>query len=274
MRFRKTFMFTIEKHGFSNMKLNRLNQKYFFCFLIFILPFGFFTNQDMIYAEEVIIPDWVWDVYFYWKDNIITDAELVNAIIFLEEKNIVDLILHREYDTKTNFLLSILEMEKHDSLHELTSCSSDWYITGYFIPVESDYTGKFSKIMVDNEIREFKVDFVDAIKIEGWGKTLSNDYLGWYDNSFHLSDTALDSFGEPLSVSSVAVDSSIIEENIDLIIPSLPAPWDILVFTANDEGPAIKDKHIDVFVGEGKIAQEESYRITGYENEVCIGEYQ
>ena len=153
MRFRKTFMFTIEKHGFGNMKFNRLNQKYFFCFLIFILPFGFFTNQDMIYAEEVIIPDWVWDVYFYWKDNIITDAELVNAIIFLEEKNIVDLILHREYDTKTNFLLSILEMEKHDSLHELTSCSSDWYITGYFIPVESDYTGKFSKIMVDNEIR-------------------------------------------------------------------------------------------------------------------------
>jgi len=168
------------------------------------------------------------------------------------------------------FMLSVLQLEKHDRLHELTSCSSDWYITGYFIPIESDYSGKFSRIVVDNEARQFKIDFLKVVKTEGWGKTLSNDYLGWYDKSYHLSDTALDSIGEPLSLSSVAVDSSIIDENTELFIPSLPEPWDNIVFTANDEGPSIKDKHIDVFVGEGKIAEEESYRITGYENEVCI----
>ena len=81
----------------------------------------------------------------------------------------------------------------------------------------------------------------------------------------------MDSVGEPLSVSSVAVDPSLIDENVELFIPSLPAPWDNLVFTANDEGPSIKGKHIDVFTGEGKTAREEANRITGYENEICTG---
>ena len=74
-----------------------------------------------------------------------------------------------------------------------------------------------------------------------------------------------------LSLSSIAVDPSIIDENSELFIPSLPEPWDNLLFTANDIGPSIQGKHIDVFTGEGKVAQEETYSITGYENEVCSG---
>ena len=252
--------------------MNWYNQKYFkFYLIILLVPFAFFTNQSMVNAEEATIPDWVWGLYYFWTDELITDTELVNALGFLEDQKIIDLIFHKKYDVKTSFLLSILESEKHDRLHELNICSSDWYITGYFIPVESDYSGRFSRIFVDNDVRQFRADFVKAVKIEGWGKTSSGDYLGWYDKSYHLSDSALDSVGESLSLSSVAVDPSIIDENSELFIPSLPEPWGNLVFTANDIGPSIQGKHIDVFTGEGKIAEEETYSITGYENEVCSG---
>ncbi len=36
-----------------------------------------------------------------------------------------------------------------------------------------------------------------------------------------------------------------------------------------DEGPAIIGKHIDVFTGEGIDAENETFRNTGYNNQVC-----
>ena len=151
-----------------------------------------------------------------------------------------------------------------------SNCSSDWYITGYFTPVESDYSGDLKKIAFGDEIKHFKSDFLSVVKTEGWGKTMSGDYVGWYDNSFHLSDIALDSNGEPLIVQSVAVDSEIIKQKTNLVIPKLPSPWNEMFFESSDVGPSIKGKHIDVYTGEGKQAELETFRITGTENDVCI----
>jgi len=156
------------------------------------------------------------------------------------------------------------------NLTSFSNCSSNWYITGYFTPVESDYLGDFQEIIIGDEIKQFRTDFLSVVKIEGWGKTISGEYVGWYDDSFHISDMALDSHGEPLLVQYVAVDPEIIKQKTNLIIPNLPSPWNEMIFESSDVGPSIKGKHIDVYVGEGKQAELETFRITSTENDVCI----
>ncbi len=52
-------------------------------------------------------------------------------------------------------------------------------------------------------------------------------------------------------------------------IPTLPSPWNNKVFTSTDIGGDLKGKHIDVYVGEGKLSEQEAYKITGKYNEVC-----
>jgi len=151
-----------------------------------------------------------------------------------------------------------------------SNCSSDWYITGYFTPVESDYFSDFQEITFGDETMQFKSDFLSVVKTEGWGKTISGEYVGWYDDSFHISDMPLDSHGEPLLVQYVAVDSEMIKQKTYLIIPSLPSPWNEMIFQSSDVGPSITGKHIDVYVGEGKQAEQETFRITSTENDVCI----
>lgn len=179
--------------------------------------------------------------------GVIFFVSLTFTLIFIDEITI-------DSDTSTSF----------------SNCSSDWYITGYFTPIESDYSGDFQKITFGDEIKQFKSDFLSVVKIEGWGKTISGEYVGWYDDSFHISDVALDSHGEPLIVHSVAVDSEIIKQKTNLVIPNLPSPWNEIIFESSDIGPSIKGKHIDVYVGEGKQAELETFRITGTENNVCI----
>jgi len=156
------------------------------------------------------------------------------------------------------------------NLTSFSNCSSNWYITGYFTPVESDYLGDFQEIIIGDEIKQFRTDFLSVVKTEGWGKTLSGEYVGWYDDSFHISDMALDSHGEPLLVQLVAVDPEIIKQKTNLIIPNLPSPWNEMIFESSDVGPSIKGKHIDVYVGEGKQAELETFRITSTENDVCL----
>jgi len=151
-----------------------------------------------------------------------------------------------------------------------SNCSSDWYITGYFTPVESDYFSDFQEITFGDETMQFKSDFLSVVKTEGWGKTISGEYVGWYDDSFHISDMPLDSHGEPLLVQYVAVDSEMIKQKTYLIIPNLPSPWNEMIFQSSDVGPSITGKHIDVYVGEGKQAEQETFRITSTENDVCI----
>jgi len=149
-------------------------------------------------------------------------------------------------------------------------CTQGWYVTGYFTPLESDYNGKLVKIKAEGTTLKAKKDFVKAVKIEGWGKLTSGKYLGWYDKKFHLSDNPLDSVGNPLVVGMIATDSSIISLNSQVTIPTLPNPWNETIFTATDVGPSINDNHVDVYTGEGRDAEEETFRITGQNNTVCL----
>ncbi|MCH9041466.1 MAG: hypothetical protein QQN58_00125 [Nitrosopumilus sp.] len=59
-----------------------------------------------------------------------------------------------------------------------SNCSSDWYITGYFTPVESNYFADFQKISFGDEVKQFRSDFLSVVKTEGWGKTNSEEYIG------------------------------------------------------------------------------------------------
>ena len=152
---------------------------------------------------------------------------------------------------------------------EFEDCSDGWTVTGYYIPLESDFIGNFITIIIDGETRQFKQDFVDSIKVEGWGKTLLGDYLGWYGNSFHLNNNAVDVDGNPLVVGVIAVDTAIVTPDSNLIIPTLPNPWNEVIFLSSDEGTGVTQQHIDVFTGVGIAAEQETFRITGSGNTVC-----
>ncbi len=217
------------------------------------------------YGYDVRIPEWVIVVHDFWTKEKISDEEFTNMLMYLKEWGIIEFPLDESYDIKTNFLSSI-----NETPYKSSSCSSDWYVTGYFIPLEREFSEKFIIITINEEPREFRQDFVDAIKVEGWGETLSGDYLGWYDNSFHIENNALDMDGEVLKVGKIAVDTTVIYHDAKLTIPTLPEPWNEIIFIASDEGTSIKGKHIDIFTGSGNSAESEAFRITGYNNEVCI----
>ena len=245
-------------------------------FLLTILILAQFTYVQPffeVFAEDTFLPDWVFKLSEFWQSGDISNREFGNAVEYLQDKNIVQLIMEKEYDPITNFLITA-SIQKESTSSKFSNCSSDWYITGYFTPVESDYSGDFIRITFDDYIKHFRSDFLADVKIEGWGKTRLGDYVEWYDNSFHLSDAALDSHGDNLLVQSVAVDPILIEQKTKLSIPTLPSPWNELLFTAFDIGPSIKGKHIDVYTGEGKQAELETFRITGTENEVCTESFE
>lgn len=220
------------------------------------------------FAEDTDLPDWVFKLFEFWQNGYISNTELGNAVKYLQEHNVIRLVMEKEYDPITNFLITS-SLQKESTSNQFSNCSSDWYITGYFTPVESDYSSDFTKITFGDNIKHFRSDFLSKVKTEGWGKNMLGEYIGWYDNSFHLSDAALDSHGDSLLVQSVAVDPDIIKQKTKLVIPKLPNPWNEMVFTSSDIGPSIKGKHIDVYTGEGKQAELETFRITGTENDVC-----
>jgi len=150
------------------------------------------------------------------------------------------------------------------------SCTSNWYVTGYFLPIESDYSGNAVEISVGSSKQFYLEDFLKVVKTEGWGRTNSGNYLGWYHGAFAISETYFDSHGNDLIVGMVAVDDLVIEHGSSLTIPTLPEPWNDMIFSGLDEGPSINGKHIDVFTGEGVNAENETFRITGYNNQVCV----
>lgn len=149
-------------------------------------------------------------------------------------------------------------------------CTDGWYITGYYTPKESDFNSTKISIEIDGETYEFDEKFVKAVKVEGWGKTVDENYLGWYDSKFHLADFPKDMNGNLLNINMVASDPSVLEKDVKIRIPSLPPPWDSKTLIVTDVGPAIVGKHIDVYTGEGKDAEMETKRITSQNNIVCI----
>ena len=227
-----------------------------------------FIPTSSSFAEETTLPNWLFVVYDFWYDKGISDNELTDALKFLIEKDVIHLALHDSYDYKSNFIFTLLHQDYLQAKEDY--CEENWYITGYFLPVESDYNDKEITVHVEGQTKQYSLDFVNDVRIEGWGRTNDGDYLGWHSQRFHLSEIPLDAFGKELVVGKIAVDPRIIEFESKIVIPSLVEPWNGIVLQAEDVGGAIKGKHIDVYTGEGKVGEQETMRITGHNNSVCV----
>ncbi|MCH7648737.1 MAG: hypothetical protein IIA83_09040 [Thaumarchaeota archaeon] len=223
------------------------------------------VNQEMIMStmQDSDQMQMMEDMMADMMERMQTDPELEQAM--MEHMDRMKLSRDVMMGTDDSMLNDMMDT-KTDS----PSCTSDWYITGYFLPIESDYSGKSVEISVDRTKQFYLADFLESVKIEGWGRTNAGNYLGWYHGAFTISDRYLDAYDNDLIVGMVAVDNSVIEHGSELTIPTLPEPWNDMVFSGSDEGPSIIGKHIDVFTGEGIDAENETFRITGYNNQVCV----
>ena len=72
-----------------------------------------------------------------------------------------------------------------------------------------------------------------------------------------------------MQVGDIATDPLVIPMGTKVKIPTLPSHWNNKIYNATDVGPAIKGKHIDVYIGEAKIVKEQTGNITGLGKTVC-----
>lgn len=146
---------------------------------------------------------------------------------------------------------------------DFLACSDGWEITGYYTPVETDYSSETEEIVITAFGNEsFAKTFLKAVKMEGWGKTRFGWYLGYYSGAYHKAGFAKDARGNPLRIGSVAVDRNEIPLGRQLTIPGLPGNWGEMVYIACDVGGMINSKHIDVYCGEGKGALNVTKKVT------------
>jgi 3D (Asp-Asp-Asp) domain-containing protein len=150
-------------------------------------------------------------------------------------------------------------------------CSSGWKITGYYSPVESDFSQVIdASVLVKNlGVRQFNQDFVADVKLNGWGRTRFGWYLGYFGQQWHKSPTPLDAQGKHLQLGAVAIDRDVLKMGNKITIPQVNDIVGVAQFVARDTGSAIKKKHIDVYTGEGKLARKVSWQVTG-QQQVCI----
>ena len=154
-----------------------------------------------------------------------------------------------------------------------TGCSSGWYLTGYFTPQETDYSGMKMTIFVQGAgTMSFYNSFLKDVRIEGGGETRFGWYIANHGNGWTKISYATTASGEKARAGvSIATDPNVIPTGTNRItVRTLPSPWNTYQFKAADTGPDIIGKHIDVYTGIGVGADKESYRITGYGNTVCI----
>jgi 3D (Asp-Asp-Asp) domain-containing protein len=157
-------------------------------------------------------------------------------------------------------------------------CSDGWRITGYYTPIETDFTSPETReIEIVTPSRttfkeSFNADFLRTIFNddkgygEGWGKTRFGWYLGKYGGSWHQADAPLDANDHPLQQNAVAVDRSVIPAGSIVTIPDLPGDLGKLVFESTDVGVSVHGKHVDVYTGEGKEARRRMFMFT-YEDQ-------
>ncbi len=154
-------------------------------------------------------------------------------------------------------------------------CSPDWKVTGFYTPVESDFetdlnrTIQIKSVNADLFSASFNDTFISAVKMEGWGKTRFGWYLGYYAAQWHKENNALNASGKPLVVGAVAVDNRVINQGEQIKIPAVESVMDIVNFKAEDVGSGIKNRHIDIYTGEGNAARKLSYKVTG-RHQVCM----
>ena len=151
------------------------------------------------------------------------------------------------------------------------SCSEGWYITGYYVPREDELPGTTEGIYVERVGNfDFSQAFLNETRTEGWGITRFGWALGYYSGRWHRSDAGpLDASGKLLTDGVIAIDRSLIPPGSQVQITTLPSPWSSKTFRASDVGVGITGQHVDVFTGTGKVAEEETFRITSNNNRVC-----
>ena len=153
-----------------------------------------------------------------------------------------------------------------------SSCSEGWYITGYYVPRENELPGPAEQIEVERlGNMSFSSEFLEETRTEGWGITRFGWALGNYSGGWHRSDAgALDASGNLLTEGAIAIDRTLIPSGAQVQISTLPNPWSSKTFRATDVGNGITGQHVDVFTGTGRVAEEETFRITSNNNRVCF----
>jgi hypothetical protein len=178
----------------------------------------------------------------------------------------------------TLLLLHTSLQSKEEKIFDTNGCSKGWDITGYFTPVENDYSGPIQTLQIISnsqiEERTFFKAFLDDVNVEGWGKTLQGDYIHPDPDNYkwYSAPIAKDALNNKLAEGkTVAVDPDIIEFRTNLAIPTLKEPWNSFTYIALDIGGGVKGKHVDIYTGEGKNAKEETFRLTSNDddNKVC-----
>jgi 3D (Asp-Asp-Asp) domain-containing protein len=149
-------------------------------------------------------------------------------------------------------------------------CSDDWKITGFYTPKENENLSNTTHRINVHKVGQlsFSSKFIAAVKVEGWGKTRFGWYLGYYANRWHKSSTPLNAKGLPLEIGAVAVDNRVIKPGSRVSIPAIEKHIDRSVFIASDVGSGVKNRHVDVYTGEGNNARLKSYLVTG-KHQVC-----
>ncbi len=147
-------------------------------------------------------------------------------------------------------------------------CSTGWQLTGYFTPLEQDYAPESRQTIHTSDGKSLSLprDFIDTVKIEGWGKTNAGYYVGQYHSAWHTSPQPLDAQGNALRIGSIATDKRKIPHGAKVTIPMLKNHQ----FTANDIGTSIRGKHIDIFCGEGREGEARTFKVTHDDVEVCV----
>jgi 3D (Asp-Asp-Asp) domain-containing protein len=191
-----------------------------------------------------------------------------NQLAFKNDSSKVTLYLHRTI-RRFSPLAMLLILSSCVSPHN--RCSDNWKVTGFYTPVEQDFTAQHKqRISLDKkQFFSFPSSFISEVKMEGWGKTRFGWYLGRYGGRWHKSQQPLNAKGTPLRLGAIAVDNQQIPKNSEVHIPTLHSIMLIDRFIAVDVGSAIKKQHIDVYTGEGRKAKTQTHQVTGL-HRVCI----
>jgi 3D (Asp-Asp-Asp) domain-containing protein len=114
----------------------------------------------------------------------------------------------------------------------------------------------------------------DPIPVSNSMASNNNCSTGWSVEGYffsHESEVPLSSYPLVAGITS-RTDKSIIPYGEIFTIPTLPSPWNNKTFMALDSGNDITGKQVIIYTGIGSTAENETMKITGIENILCIHE--
>jgi hypothetical protein len=115
---------------------------------------------------------------------------------------------------------------------------------------------------------------LDPIPISNSMASNNNCSTGWSVEGYFFSvESEVPIVAYPLVVGiTSATDGSIIPQWEIFTIPTLPPPWNAKTFMALDQENDITGKQVNIYTGVGSTAENETMKITGIENILCMHE--